>query len=117
MAHFMEKGSMSSITPDGVEDGGSTTRICTVRLDDFVYRDGNPAPSFAKIDIEGHAGPCLNGMRKILGEYRPPLVLELHNRGETEEVSRVLRECGYDARTLDRSHGFPRRIIARAQWR
>jgi FkbM family methyltransferase len=71
------------------------TRVRTIRLDDFVYLDHHRAPTFVKVDVEGHAGPCLMGMRRVLSEWCPPVLCELHDTQEESEVHAVLRDCGY----------------------
>lgn len=47
-------------------------------LDDFVYQQGNAAPEAVKLDIEGGEVLALPGMRKLLAEKRPIVLLELH---------------------------------------
>jgi len=55
-----------------------TIEVNGIALDDFVYRDGQPAPDVIKIDIEGGEILALPGMRRVLKEKRPVLFLELH---------------------------------------
>jgi len=104
-------GSCSRIVDDAGESGKGFLGISTVCLDDFVYRDLHPAPTFAKIDVEGHAGRCLDGMRRILQEEKPSLLIELHHPEEAMHVARVLDGL-YAIRDIDSPTGFPRRIIA-----
>jgi FkbM family methyltransferase len=54
-------------------------------LDTFVYVAGRPAPQVVKMDIEGGEVLALPGMRRILHEARPIMLLELHG----EESARV----------------------------
>src|SRR5262249_52104194 len=56
--------------------------IQLVTLDDFVYRDRNTPPDFVKIDVEGHGARCLAGARRVLGEAKPDLLMELHDADE-----------------------------------
>jgi FkbM family methyltransferase len=106
-----EQGSLSSIKSNcSTVDGYS--HIQMIRLDDFVFRDNNVQPNFLKIDIEGHAGPCLAGMREILRTARPSLVLELHHEGEAQAVYSALAEHSYRVTHLDSDSGFPRRVSA-----
>jgi FkbM family methyltransferase len=106
-----EEGSLSYIKSSGsVADGCS--QIQMIRLDDFVFRDKHPHPSFLKIDIEGHAGHCLAGMIEILRTVRPSLVLELHHAEEAGAVYSALAEHSYRVTHLDSDKGFPRRVSA-----
>ena len=73
-----ERSSESAIAKTTTELGNRLSPIQTMRLDDFAFRDGNPLPTFIKIDIEGHAGPALEGMKRILKVARPKIICELH---------------------------------------
>jgi FkbM family methyltransferase len=77
------------------EDVGSTT------LDAFVYEDGNPAPGFIKIDVEGAEGRVLKGADRVLAEHRPVLLIDLHNPEQDASIANVLRAHGYTARRTD----------------
>jgi FkbM family methyltransferase len=105
---FAENGSMSAITGDG----GVGVEVRAIRIDDFVYRDGNPAPSFAKIDVEGHAGGCLDGMREVLRVARPTLLIETHDGEEETQVRRILSEYSYAWRQTTPEDAFPKRMLA-----
>ncbi|MDH5506337.1 MAG: FkbM family methyltransferase, partial [Anaerolineae bacterium] len=60
------------------EDYQETIRVAATSLDDFVYEQGNPAPQIIKLDIEGGEVLALPGMRRLLAESRPTLLVELH---------------------------------------
>jgi len=47
-------------------------------LDHFVYEEGNPPPQVIKMDIEGGEVLAIPGMRRLLREARPLILLELH---------------------------------------
>jgi FkbM family methyltransferase len=110
-AWLQEDSSQSTLLASASSKDESKVR--TLRLDDFVFRDGYPAPTFLKIDVEGHAGPCLRGMRRILEEKRPRMILEIHHSHEAEQVSGLLGEYDYGSVTIDVSDQFPRRIVAK----
>jgi FkbM family methyltransferase len=55
-------------------------------LDDFVYGQGNPVPDAVKMDIEGGEVLALPGMKRILVERHPLMLLELHGP-ESEKVA------------------------------
>ncbi len=111
--HLLEQSSQSSIAPEGKQIPGEGTPVRTICLDNFVFCDNNPPPKFVKIDIEGHAGQCLTGMRRILSEHRPLMVLEIHHTMEADRVSTVLDQHCYNVVILDAPDEFPRRILAK----
>jgi len=106
-----ERGSESAIVGTTNEASNRLSRIQTMRLDDFVFRDGNPPPTCIKIDIEGHAGRALEGMRRILEVACPKIICEFHNTDEEEHVTRILASHRYDVAPIDRGQTFPRRVI------
>ena len=56
----------------------SEITIPGVALDGFVYAEGNPPPQVVKMDIEGGEVLALPGMRRVLTEARPLMLMELH---------------------------------------
>jgi FkbM family methyltransferase len=107
-----EEGSSSSIKSNGSTAGDGCSQIQMIRLDDFVFRDKHLQPNLLKIDIEGHAGHCLGGMKEILRTVRPSLVLELHHEEEAGAVYSILAEHSYRVTRLDSENRFPRRVRA-----
>jgi len=74
-------------------------------LDEYVYQQGNPAPAAVKMDIEGGEVLALPGMRRILQEHHPLLLLELHGP-ESEKVAwETLTAAGYTLRAMEA--GYP----------
>lgn len=74
-------------------------------LDEFVYEQGHPAPDAVKMDIEGGEVLALPGMRRILREHPPLLLLELHGP-ESEKVAwETLTAAGYTLRAME--SGYP----------
>jgi FkbM family methyltransferase len=78
---------------------------CT-SLDAFVFVQGNTPPQAVKMDIEGGEVMALPGMRRVLAEARPLMLMELHG----PESARA----AWDALTAARYHicemkpGYPR---------
>lgn len=67
-----------------------------ISLDDFVFNKGNPAPDLIKIDIEGGEVMALPGMKRIMAQISPILMIELHGE-ESELVAwNELSACGYE---------------------
>jgi FkbM family methyltransferase len=106
-----ENGSMSSIASDAI--GARVSKVTTLRLDDFVYRDGNPPPSFVKLDVEGFAGPIFEGMGRVLETRGPMILCELHDEQEEEHVRRILVRCNYRLSPLEPKRKFPWQMFAR----
>jgi FkbM family methyltransferase len=80
-------------------------RVPSVSLDEFVYQHGHPAPDVVKMDIEGGEVLALPGMKRILNEHHPLLLLELHGP-ESERVAwQTLAKAGYRLREM--SPGYP----------
>jgi FkbM family methyltransferase len=66
-----------------------------ISLDEFVYREGHPAPQVVKMDIEGGEVLALPGMQRILAEARPLMLMELHGPESSRVVWETLTAAGY----------------------
>jgi FkbM family methyltransferase len=64
-------------------------------LDSFVYERGSPPPQVVKMDIEGGEVLALPGMRRLLLEARPVILLELHGPEAAQAAWECLRLAGY----------------------
>ena len=74
-------------------------------LDEFVYAQGQPAPQAVKMDIEGGEVLALPGMKRILAEHHPLLLLELHGP-ESEKVAwETLTAARYTLHAME--SGYP----------
>lgn len=77
----------------------------TLTLDRYCDRSG-VRPDLVKMDIEGGEVEALRGMRRVLTEARPRLVLELHpeavrERGvDPENLAEAVRGAGYGIRVV-----------------
>jgi FkbM family methyltransferase len=69
------------------------TTVPAVTLDTLVSQAGLPPPSVVKIDVEGAEVGVLRGMRAVLRDAAPSLLIELHATGA--EVADALDESGY----------------------
>jgi len=78
-------------------------RVPAIALDDFVYRQGNPAPHLIKMDIEGGEGMALKGMPRLLKEARPVLLIELHGQEAARQVWDSLTENNYCLQKMTKS--------------
>lgn len=84
---------------------GSTLEVAGISLDEFVYGQGQPAPQVIKLDIEGGEVLALPGMRRVLREARPVLLVELHGNESAQAAWRELKEAGYRLARLEK--GLP----------
>ena len=69
-------------------------------LDQLVYADGYPPPSFIKMDVEGAELRVLLGGMQVLAAARPTLVCEVRWSATFEPVSTLLSAHGYTSRVL-----------------
>jgi FkbM family methyltransferase len=67
-----------------------------ISLDDFVYGQGNPLPQVIKMDIEGGEVLALPGMRRILTEAHPLMLIELHGPESSRIAWEVLTGADYE---------------------
>ena len=91
-----DSGGMGRLDGGSGRTDGFVSKIAVdiVALDDFVSRQGHPPPSLVKLDLEGGEGGALLGMRRLLREERPTLMVELHDRS-AQDVIDLLVEAGY----------------------
>jgi FkbM family methyltransferase len=85
--------SSSSLNPNGFHGmhGELVETVCTT-LDAAIPAD-TPV-DLVKIDVEGFEGAVLEGMRRIVAEHSPAIILECSD--ETEGATGVLQEFGYE---------------------
>jgi FkbM family methyltransferase len=67
-----------------------------ISLDEFVYEQGNPPPQVVKMDIEGGEVLALPGMRRVLTEARPLMLMELHGPKSCRAAWESLTVAGYE---------------------
>lgn len=111
-ASFLENGSESHIQHSASSSAGGSIQVSTVRLDDFVYRDNHARPDLLKIDIEGHAGPCLMGAERVLAESKPYILCEIHHPEELSQVGEILKQHSYRVMPLEPTTDFPWHLLA-----
>jgi FkbM family methyltransferase len=80
--------------------------VPSTSLDAFGYRPGGPLPQLVKMDIEGGEVLALPGMRRLLREARPTLLLELHGPEAAHIAWEELGAARYSVRRMEQ--GFPR---------
>jgi FkbM family methyltransferase len=80
--------------------------VPSTSLDVFVYEDAGPVPQLIKMDIEGGEVMALPGMRRLLGEAHPTILIEVHGPEGLRATWEELTLAGYAIRRMEA--GFPR---------
>jgi len=83
----------------------SEIEVEAIDLDTFTFERGNPPPNVVKMDIEGGEVLALPGMRRVLAEIRPTLLIELHGPQAAQVAWDALTQAGYTLHQM--RHGFP----------
>jgi len=73
--------------------------VKAITLDSFVYADGNPPPSFMKIDVEGAESRVLSGASRVLRASAPVVVAEVW-KSHWPEVRKLMLSHGYTCQVL-----------------
>ena len=76
-------------------DYAQSIPIQGLALDDFVFEQGHPPPQMIKMDIEGGEVLALPGMRRLLREAHPLILLELHGSEAARVAWEELSQMGY----------------------
>jgi FkbM family methyltransferase len=79
-------------------------KIKSLRLDDFVFRDGKPLPNIIKMDIEGGGVKAIPGMLKVVREARPIFFMELHGPQEHKAAWEMLKQNNYTICKLQKNY-------------
>ncbi|MEI6289321.1 MAG: FkbM family methyltransferase [Chloroflexota bacterium] len=80
-------------------------KVPGITLDEFVFEQKNAPPAVVKMDIEGGEVLALPGMQRVLQEYHPVMLLELHGPESEQTAWKILTEQGYTIRQM--ADGYP----------
>ena len=80
------------------EEGQTTVEVTT--LDALVEEIGSP-PDLVKIDIEGTEIDLLRGGKKVLGKFRPVIILDVHSKEIFNNLLEIVPGLGYEIKELD----------------
>jgi FkbM family methyltransferase len=98
---------MSSIFHHDTEDG-RVERVEAVSLDSYVSISGLKRVDMIKIDVEGAELFVLRGMKEVLRNYRPVVIMEISDEVikssqiGAEELIDIMRNVGYEVKGIDR---------------
>lgn len=87
------------------ESDAESIEVAVYALDDLFDQRALPPPDFVMIDAEGSEIEVFRGMQKIISEYRPAIICEIHwlRKEVTEILEEVFYPLGYTATQLDGS--------------
>jgi FkbM family methyltransferase len=100
LGHHDKQGSLVGI---GLETGREV-KVKMITLDGFIA-NGNPAPDFIKIDIEGAESLALQGLSGKINEVKPLLYIELHTPEQDAKVGAFLLKNNYIAYRMTNNAG------------
>jgi len=70
--------------------------VTAISLDDFFFSDGRgEPPNLFKIDVEGREFEVLSGAGRLLSEFHPRVLCEIHSHEMVKPVEKLLADCGY----------------------
>jgi FkbM family methyltransferase len=98
------------------EHYSQTIKVQGIALDDFVYILGNLPPAVIKLDIEGGEGMALAGMKRLLKEARPLLLIELHGEEAARQVWDCLKAASYTLQPM-RKGAAAIRSLSELDWK
>ena len=98
------------------EQYGQVITLPGVTLDDLVFEQAYPAPVVIKMDIEGGEVLAIEGMRRVLAEHHPLMMIELHGEEAADAVYTALAGAGYDMRLMKAGYP-PVRSRAEIDWK
>jgi FkbM family methyltransferase len=75
--------------------------VPVLMLDDFLPMTGELHIALVKIDVEGAEAKVLQGARRLLGEARPIMLIELHNEENADRVWGFLKGVSYSWKTVE----------------
>lgn len=90
-----ENSSIGHLASDG------SLKVSTVRLDTAMAREGLPAPTCIKIDVEGAEVAVLRGATNTIAKYQPLIFLATHNTEAHRQCLALLSSLSYHCAPLD----------------
>jgi FkbM family methyltransferase len=100
----IEAGSSSNTLPESIDDNlhyQLDMPVIKRTVDEFVFQLGYPAPTFLKIDVDGHDFEVLLGTERVLSEGHIRSVLIEKNNKE-KQIRNFMVEHGFEEVALNR---------------
>jgi len=101
VAYFDRRGGSFSgrLVDETAPRHANVISVKVVSLDDFVYKNQHEPPHLIKIDVEGQERKVFKGMPRILNEYTPIIICELHRSLDPRvaDLFDVLQDKGYES--------------------
>jgi FkbM family methyltransferase len=94
----------ASLEGQGASAVSYEVQVCA--LDDFLGELGNPAIAAIKIDVERHEPAVLRGMRRLLKEQRPALLIEILDGEIGRNIFELVGGLGYRLFHIDEQRGL-----------
>lgn len=89
-----------------VEEYDQEIEVEGIAIDDFIFKGRHLAPDIIKMDIEGGEVLAIKGMQRMLSEFSPIFLIELHGKEAAAAVWNELTQNGYSI--LEMKKGYPR---------
>jgi FkbM family methyltransferase len=86
--------SVSHIADSRTPANARRITVTAITLDSFVYEQGNPAPSFIKIDVEGAEARVLTGATRVLRDAAPVVIAEVWS-SHWPDVAQIMESHRY----------------------
>lgn len=103
-------GQLVSFEADGMEydahqQGHRVRSVAAYKVDTYVQLlKDSELPDFMKIDVEGHELKVLMGARKVLSNWHPDLLIEIHSKHLGQVIKKYLEGFEYDVETVRHPH-------------
>lgn len=96
---YGEFGGTTSHLPFPDEDVSQVPHmpISLVKIDDWFQEQDGHAPDFIKIDVEGHGYRALLGMKQVLKQFQPVILMAFHGSEENRLALTFLNDLGFEA--------------------
>ncbi|MFQ5942230.1 MAG: FkbM family methyltransferase [Anaerolineales bacterium] len=78
--------------------------VDVIALDDWFRDNNGDPPRLIKIDVEGGEAAVFEGMRSILTNSRPTILIELHGPEAAMAVQTILASVGYGLHAMREGH-------------
>lgn len=78
-------------------------------LDHLVFEENWAPPDLIKMDIEGAEYKAFMGAGKVLSQYSPNIIVEVHSFELRDKCKQILEKKGYEVQIVNQSSLLPKR--------